>query len=136
MCSSDLRAARAISLELDGELSEIGRRRLSRHLASCASCAAKRDELADLTAAIRALPAAQSNGLPAHHVFTPIPGMPYRQKRLFAGVLCASAAAAVAAAPISVTGQGAPTWAEQQLEHRVTFAELQHVRAERDLTRS
>ncbi|HEX6490140.1 MAG TPA: zf-HC2 domain-containing protein [Gaiellaceae bacterium] len=48
--------AELVSLELDGELSELEAARLEEHLGHCAACRALRAELAGLTLALRAVP--------------------------------------------------------------------------------
>jgi len=45
-----------LSLLLDGELSLTAREAVTRHLASCPGCAARHDELVDITAALRLQP--------------------------------------------------------------------------------
>jgi len=45
-----------VSLELDGELSELDAARLETHLAACATCRALRSELEGLTVALRVAP--------------------------------------------------------------------------------
>jgi anti-sigma factor RsiW len=45
-----------VSLELDGELSELGRARLETHISACAACRALKVELEGLTLALRSAP--------------------------------------------------------------------------------
>ena len=51
--------AELVSLELDGELSELEAARLETHLGQCAACRSLKAELAGLTLALRAVPLEQ-----------------------------------------------------------------------------
>src|SRR5262245_3054556 len=51
-----LRVREQISLELDGELSQLERRMLGTHLERCAACATYADDVRDLTERIRSAP--------------------------------------------------------------------------------
>jgi len=87
------RAAQWISLELDGELTELERAGLTRHVARCADCRVLAAELGGLTALLRATPLVEPTGeLPM--------GAPRRRARArkriglalaFAGILAALA---------------------------------------------
>jgi anti-sigma factor RsiW len=54
------RASQWISLELDGELSDLERAGLDRHVERCESCRALRVEMSGLTALLRGAPLAES----------------------------------------------------------------------------
>ena len=86
------RAREAVSMQLDGELSELGSARLSAHLRECEACAGYALELAALTTRLRTAPLEQ---LPA-----PV-ALPSRRRRP-ALQLAAAAAAVVAAAASSL----------------------------------
>ena len=105
------RARRAISAQLDGELSELGLARLSAHLRRCPACALQATELAALVSGLRAAPLER-------------PGRVFvldRRSRLFAFRISVAAAVAVAAGSVLVvagvahqTKQGAaPAGAER-----------------------
>jgi predicted anti-sigma-YlaC factor YlaD len=96
------RARQWLSLELDGELSELEQAAFARHLASCAGCRALGDEVAAFTRLIREAPMLALE----RPVAVAAPGRARRQLVRRAGA-AAAAAAAVAAAVLggfAVTG--------------------------------
>jgi len=83
------RAREAVSLRLDGELSELGSARLSVHLRECAACAAYAREVTAIAGRLRAAPLEQPGiavALPAR-----------RRRRPGLQIAAAGAAAALAA---------------------------------------
>jgi predicted anti-sigma-YlaC factor YlaD len=130
------RARRALSLEVDGELADFGRKALRRHLLRCGACLAAQEHLVNLTTAIRMLPTVEPSLSVSLDVSTSRTGSVSAKKRVSAGI---SVCVAAACATVALTG-GAPaggvTSGEVRLEHRLAFAQVQHLRAERDLTRS
>jgi predicted anti-sigma-YlaC factor YlaD len=86
------RAREAVSIQLDGELSELGSARLSAHLRECEACASYALELAALTTRLRMAPLEQ----PGIDV-----ALPPRRRRP-ALQIAAAAAAVVAAAATSL----------------------------------
>ena len=85
------RAREAVSIQLDGELSELGSARLAAHLRDCEACAAYALEVAAMTTRLRSAPLEQ----PAIEV-----ALPSRRGRV--AVPLAVAAAAVAASVVAV----------------------------------
>ena len=82
------RAREAVSLQLDGELSELGSARLSVHLRECAACAAYAREAAAIAGRLRAAPLEQPGIAVA---------LPARRRRPGLQIAAAGAAAALAA---------------------------------------
>jgi anti-sigma factor RsiW len=85
------RAREAVSIQLDGELSELGSARLSAHLRECEACAAYALEVAALTTRLRMAPLEQPQ------IEVPLPS-----RRRPALQLAAAAAAVVAATASSL----------------------------------
>ena len=82
------RAREAVSLQLDGELSELGSARLSAHLRDCAACAAYAREATAIAGRLRAAPLEQPGIAVA---------LPARRRRPGLQIAAAGAAAALAA---------------------------------------
>jgi predicted anti-sigma-YlaC factor YlaD len=85
------RAAQWISLELDGELSELERARLVRHLDRCASCRAWSADVGGFTTLLRTAPLAELSA-----PVTAPAGFARAKRRVAVGALAAAAAAAAA----------------------------------------
>lgn len=88
------KAREAVSLELDGELSELGSARLAAHLRDCETCAAYASDLTTFTAGLRSAP-----------LESPRTQIAIRRSRRRAGVAATAAAAVAVAAGLSVTVQ-------------------------------
>lgn len=89
------RAREAVSLQLDGELSELGAARLAAHLRDCAVCAAYAEEISAIAGRLRTAPLEQPEAPVA---------LPARRRR--PGLQIAAAAAAVLAAAASSVALG------------------------------
>jgi len=119
------RAAQWMSLELDGELSELEAARLARHLESCASCRAWSADVAGFTSMLRAAPLLEPERA---HPFA----LPMRHRRR-AGAAVLAAVAAVAAAVVALpegsrnSSTGALGFRDARQQQR--FAQ-EHVRTE------
>ena len=97
---SCLRAREWVSLRLDGELSELERLLLRRHLARCAHCGAYATQMELTTRLVRAAPAEEPSRRLAPRVSTaPRPRVRYR-------IVIAAAVLAVGAGIGSVVGTG------------------------------
>src|SRR5262245_15170217 len=84
------RARAAISMELDGELSELDRHRMQRHLARCEACRGFQEDASTFTMRLRLAP--------LEPVPVPMGGRFRRRGRRSAGAISISSAAAVAVA--------------------------------------
>jgi predicted anti-sigma-YlaC factor YlaD len=121
------RAAEWISLELDGELSELDRARLEDHLDRCPSCRAWQAEVAGFTGLMRSAPPAELSA----PVAIVLPRL--RARRRAAAATLATAAAAVAAAIVALpqtaqnVSSGALPFEDAQQQRQ--FAQ-EHVRTE------
>jgi predicted anti-sigma-YlaC factor YlaD len=119
------RAAQWMSLELDGELSELESARLARHLESCSSCRAWSADVAGFTTMLRAAPLLEPSQI---HAFE----LPVRRRRR-AGAAALAAVAAVAAVVVAIpqgsrnSSTGALGFRDAQQQQR--FAQ-EHVRTE------
>jgi|SRR5581483_136662 len=98
LCES---ARKAASLQLDGELSEVGSARLEAHLRECEACAGYARELAAITMRMRSAPLEQ----PALRV----PLRRARPARLGTAAAAAAAVAAVLLVAVGVLGTGRTT---------------------------
>src|SRR5437763_9636463 len=87
------RAAQWISLDLDGELTELERAGLARHLDRCDTCRATSIEVGGFTRLLRSAPLVE----PAAPVAVVLPRVRVRKR---AGVVALAACAAVAAATL------------------------------------
>ena len=122
---------RAISLDLDGELSEFGSHRLRRHLAACEECRARREQMRFLVTLVREQP-----DVHAEHV---MPAVPPRVRRVpfgqwgGAGLRVATTTAVAICIAVGVGGATLPVphEATDQAKTRLAFADVQHLRAER-----
>jgi predicted anti-sigma-YlaC factor YlaD len=115
-----------VSLELDGELSELDGARLEAHLAACASCRALRSELGGMTSALRAAP--------LEPMSRPI-ALPHKV-RVFVRPLQVGAAAAVVAVVAGLAGM-LGTLNTSGPDHRVPSVESgEGVDALRDVRRT
>jgi anti-sigma factor RsiW len=127
------RAARSISLELDGGLGRRERAVLARHLARCPDCTRLRESLAAVTTILRLTPPE----VPGRHVAVPVSAsaQPARLPRGLASALALAAAAATAVALFALP-QGttpAPTTAVV-LAARARSAEADRILASPPLT--
>src|SRR4051794_8982676 len=95
------RAAQWISLELDGELSELEHARLARHLERCVSCRAWSADVEGFTSLLRSAPPAQLSSPLAVSV-------PFVRAKRRVAVAALVTAAAVGAAVVVALSQTAP----------------------------
>jgi anti-sigma factor RsiW len=120
------RAAQWISLELDGELSELERARLARHLDRCASCRAWSAEVGGFTSLLRTAPLVELSS----PVAALVPRVRAKRRAAVATLATLGAAAAVLVALLQ-TGRnpspGALAFKDAQQQRR--FAQ-EHVRTE------
>jgi predicted anti-sigma-YlaC factor YlaD len=121
------RAAQLYSLELDGELSELERARLAKHLESCASCRAWSADVARFTSLIRAAPPVAPAATAA--VLVPRARSKRRAAAVLASVAAAAAAAAVIALPQAGQNKGADALGFRDARQQQRFAQ-EHVRTE------
>jgi predicted anti-sigma-YlaC factor YlaD len=131
------RVRNEVSLELDGELSQLARAMVESHLRRCAACRSFRDDLVSFTQEIREAPLEKYSGRPL--------AVP-RRKRVYADALTvASVAASIAVAlglGLSVGGVGADSSRATQ-SARPAFLDsagydlsiIEHVRETRDARR-
>jgi anti-sigma factor RsiW len=122
------RAAQWISLELDGELSELERARLARHLDRCASCRAWSAEVGGFTSLLRIAPLVELSS----PVTVVVPRV-LRAKRRAAVATLATVAAAAAVLVVALPqtgGNSSPrAFAFQDAKQQRRFAQ-EHVRTE------
>jgi predicted anti-sigma-YlaC factor YlaD len=120
------RAAQWISLELDGELSELERARLARHLERCASCRAWSAEVGGFTSLLRTAPLVELSSPLA----VLMPRLRSRRRAAVATLATVAAAAAVLVV-LPQTGRNASTGALafQDAQQQQRFAQ-EHVRTE------
>jgi predicted anti-sigma-YlaC factor YlaD len=120
------RAAQWISLELDGELSELDRARLTRHLDRCPSCRAWSAEVGGFTSLLRTAPLVELSSPVA--VF--LPRVRARRRAAVATLVTVAAAAAVLVAlPQTGRNPGTGALAFQDAQQQRRFAQ-EHVRTE------
>ncbi len=125
------RAAQWVSLDLDGELSDLEGAALSRHLERCAPCSALRAEIAAFTLEIRATPAAPPPA--AVQVLTPHASRGLLARRV---VIATTACAALAASLAAVFLPGAPAIPSSEALASLSaaqfsrFVHAEHVRIE------
>ena len=86
-------ARKAVSLQLDGELSEVGSARLEAHLRECEACAAYARELAAIAMRLRSTPLEQ-------------PALQFPLRRARPARMATAAAAAVAVAALLLVAAG------------------------------
>jgi anti-sigma factor RsiW len=121
------RAAQWISLDLDGELSELERAGLARHLERCERCRATRSDFGAFTDILRSTPPARRSS----PVLVTLPGRPGTRARRRGAValLASSAALAAVFTALPHPGAHAPSAAlPTAREHRVLADE--HARTE------
>ena len=120
------RAAQWISLELDGELSELERARLARHLDRCASCRVWSAEVGGFTSLLRTAPFVELSA----PVAVVVPRVRARRRAAVATLATVAAAAAVLVA-LPQTGRNPSTGALafQDAQQQRRFAQ-EHVRTE------
>ena len=94
-----------LSAHLDGELDEVERRRVGRHLAECDRCRTELEDLARARAAVRSLPLLELPLDVAELAGIPAPAIPLRRRP---GAWIGAAAAAAVAAFITVAAIIAP----------------------------
>jgi anti-sigma factor RsiW len=125
------RAAQWISLELDGELNELERAALRRHLARCERCSAAKVEIHGFTALVRQAPFVRSRT----QVVFAMPGA-RRAKIVRRSALSLVAAAALAAGgaalvlPQGSSDTGFNLFARATPQQRLEFADAKLVRTE------
>src|SRR5436309_3429355 len=121
------RAAQWISLELDGELSELERVRLARHLEGCASCRAWSAEVGGFTSLLRTAPLVELSS----PVAVLVPRVLRARRRAAVATLATVAAAAAVLVALPQTGpnpsSGALAFQDAKQQRR--FAQ-EHVRTE------
>ena len=122
------RAALWISLELDGEISELERAALAAHLGGCAECSSARAEIAGFTRLMRAAPLE-----PPRFEGASLALLPARVQRVRRAAVFALAAAMVAS--VTVLGLSKPPTAEPPLglaaatlAQRLQYASAEHAR--------
>jgi anti-sigma factor RsiW len=120
------RAAQWISLELDGELSDLERARLTRHLEHCASCRAWRAEVGGFTSLLRTAPLAELSS----PVAVLLPRVRSRGRAAVATLATLAAVAAVLVVlPQAGRNPSSRAFAFQDAQQQRRFAQ-EHVRTE------
>ena len=102
------RAREAVSIQLDGELSELGSARLAAHLRECEACAAYALEVAATTTRLRSAPLEQPNievDLPSRRRRVAVP-LAVAAAALAAGVVAVGQALTSGGPPASPTSAG------------------------------
>jgi anti-sigma factor RsiW len=125
------RAAQWISLELDGELSELEGAALRRHLERCGRCSARKVEIDGFTRLIRQAPLVESS---TRAVFA-LPGSRRAKivRRSAASLVAAAVLAAGAAALVVPQGppdRGFSLFALSTQKERLQFADAEQIRSE------
>ena len=120
------RAAQWMSLELDGELSELEGARLARHLERCASCRAWSAEIGGFTSLLRTAPLVELSA----PVAVTVPRVRARRRAAVATLATVAAAAAVLVAlPQTGPNESTGALAFQDPQQQRRFAQ-EHVRTE------
>jgi len=121
------RAAQWISLELDGELSELERARLARHLDRCASCRAWSAEVGGFTSLLRTAPLVELSS----PVAVLVSRVRAKRRAAVATLATVAAAAAVVVVVLQQTGSNSSpgAFAFQDAQQQRRFAQ-EHVRTE------
>jgi len=126
------RASHWISLDLDGELSELEQAGLARHLERCGSCRSLSAELAGLTALLRGAPLADPSG-------AVVVSTPRRRARVagrigfalaFAGVAAALAALVTTRSTTDLLGGSPRALAFADRQQQIRFAHDKYLQME------
>ena len=127
------RAALWISLELDGEISELERAALAAHLGGCAECSSARAEIAGFTRLLRDAPLEAP--LLAGAALTLLPPRVQRVRRAAVFALAAAIATSVTFLALSKPPTAAPPvgLASATLAQRLQYANAEHARVDPQL---